>query len=169
QKMLDPGAIGGSDPTLKVTVLADARTNSIMLRASNAQRLAAAKQLAQQLDAPTSMPGNMHVVSLRNADAVTLAKTLRGMLGKGGNDSSSSGSGANSFNQNGNSGGSGSNGSGSTGMSGTPPLPSSLGGGNSASSNPMSGGSSSGNNNDFLGDNSKDKGDDNSGGGMIQA
>ncbi|WP_321901620.1 type II secretion system secretin GspD [Paraburkholderia tropica] len=169
QKMLDPGAIGGSDPTLKVTVLADARTNSIMLRASNAQRLAAAKQLAQQLDAPTSMPGNMHVVSLRNADAVTLAKTLRGMLGKGGNDSSSSGSGANSFNQNGNSGGSGSNGSGSTGMSGTPPLPSSLGGGNSASSNPMSGGSSSGNNNDFIGDNSKDKGDDNSGGGMIQA
>ncbi|RQM45458.1 type II secretion system protein GspD [Paraburkholderia bannensis] len=169
QKMLDPGAIGGSDPTLKVTVLADARTNSIMLRASNAQRLAAAKQLAQQLDAPTSMPGNMHVVSLRNADAVTLAKTLRGMLGKGGNDSSSSGSGANSFNQNGNSGGSGSNGSGSTGMSGTPPLPSSLGGGNSASSNPMSGGSSSGNNNDFLGDNNKDKGDDNSGGGMIQA
>ncbi|WP_321865309.1 type II secretion system secretin GspD [Paraburkholderia tropica] len=169
QKMLDPGAIGGSDPTLKVTVLADARTNSIMLRASNAQRLAAAKQLAQQLDAPTSMPGNMHVVSLRNADAVTLAKTLRGMLGKGGNDSSSSGSGANSFNQNGNSSGSGSNGSGSTGMSGTPPLPSSLGGGNSASSNPMSGGSSSGNNNDFLGDNSKDKADDNSGGGMIQA
>ncbi|WP_310632945.1 type II secretion system secretin GspD [Paraburkholderia sp.] len=168
QKMLDPGAIGGSDPTLKVTVLADARTNSIMLRASNAARLAAAKQLAQQLDAPTSMPGNMHVVSLRNADAVTLAKTLRGMLGKGGNDSSSSGSGANSFNQNGNSGGAGGSNSNSTGMSGSPPLPSSLGG-SSASSNPMSGGSSSGGKSDFLGDYSKVKGDDNSGGGMIQA
>ncbi|WP_322043640.1 type II secretion system secretin GspD [Paraburkholderia sp. J67] len=163
-KMLDPGAIGGSDPTLKVSVLADARTNSIMLRASNAQRLAAAKQLAKELDAPTSMPGNMHVVSLRNADAVQLAKTLRGMLGKGGNDSSSSGNSANSFNQNA-SGGGGSN---STGMSGTPPLPSSLGS-NSSSSNPMSGGASSGNNSDFLGSNDKDKSDDNSSGGMIQA
>ncbi|POR49729.1 general secretion pathway protein D [Paraburkholderia eburnea] len=168
QKMLDPGAIGGSDPTLKVTVLADSRTNSIMLRASNPQRLAAARELARQLDAPTSMPGNMHVVSLRNADAVQLAKTLRGMMGKGGNDSSSSGGSANSFNQNGNSGGAG-GGSSSTGLSGTPPLPSSFGGSGS-SNNPMSGGASSGNNGDFLGDNSKDKGDDNaSGGGMIQA
>ncbi|WP_321813816.1 MULTISPECIES: type II secretion system secretin GspD [unclassified Paraburkholderia] len=166
QKMLDPGAIGGSDPTLKVTVLADSRTNSVMLRASNPQRLAAAKELAKQLDAPTSMPGNMHVVALRNADAVQLAKTLRGMMGKGGNDSSSSGSGANSFNQN----GGGGNNSTSTGASGTPPLPNSLS--NSGSSNnPMAGGgSSNGNNSDFLGDNSKDKSDDNaSGGGMIQA
>jgi general secretion pathway protein D len=169
QKMLDPGAIGGSDPTLKVTVLADSRTNSIMLRASNPQRLAAAKALARELDAPTSMPGNMHVVSLRNADAVQLAKTLRGMMGKGGNDSSSSGGSANSFNQNGNSGGAGGGGS-STGLSGTPPLPSSLGGSNGASNNPMGGGGSSSGNSDFLGDNGKDKGDDNSsGGGMIQA
>jgi general secretion pathway protein D len=171
QKMLDPGAIGGSDPTLKVTVLADTRTNSIMLRASNAQRLAAARQLAKELDAPTSMPGNMHVVSLRNADAVQLAKTLRGMMGKGGSDSSSGGGNASSFNQNGNgnSGGGGIGGSNSTGMSGTPPLPSSLGGSGS-SNNPMSGGSSNGGNSDFLGDNGKDKSDDNSsGGGMIQA
>lgn len=169
QKMLDPGAIGGSDPTLKVTVLADSRTNSIMLRASNPQRLAAAKALARELDAPTSMPGNMHVVSLRNADAVQLAKTLRGMMGKGGNDSSSSGGSANSFNQNGNSGGAGGGGS-STGLSGTPPLPSSLGGSSGASNNPMGGGGASSGNSDFLGDNGKDKGDDNSsGGGMIQA
>ncbi|MBB3255958.1 general secretion pathway protein D [Paraburkholderia bannensis] len=172
QKMLDPGAIGGSDPTLKVTVLADSRTNSIMLRASNAQRLAAARQLAKELDAPTSMPGNMHVVSLRNADAVQLAKTLRGMMGKGGNDSSSGSGNASSFNQNGNGNGNsggGIGGSNSTGMSGTPPLPSSLGGSGS-SNNPMAGGSSYGGNSDFLGDNGKDKSDDNSsGGGMIQA
>lgn len=170
QKMLDPGAIGGSDATLKVSVIADPRTNSVMLRASNAQRLAAARQLAQQLDAPTSMPGNMHVVALRNADAVQLAKTLRGMMGKGGSDSSSGG-GANSFNQNGNGGGGygNNNSSNSTGISGSPPLPSSLGGSGSGGSNPMSGGASGGNNSDFLGDD-KDKGGDNSsGGGMIQA
>ena len=62
-------------------------------------------ELVAQLDAPSSQPGNMHVVHLRNANAVQLAKTLRGMLGKGGgggNDSSSSGgnNAANSFNQN---------------------------------------------------------------------
>ena len=83
-KLLDPGAIGSTDATLKVTVTPDPRTNSLMIRASSGARLAAAKQLAQKLDAPTSQPGNMHVVALRNADATRLAKTLRGMLGKGG-------------------------------------------------------------------------------------
>jgi len=166
-KMLDPGAIGASDPSLKVSVVADPRTNSLMVRASNAQRLAAAIQLARQLDAPTSMPGNMHVVALRNADAVQLAKTLRGMLGKGGNESSS-GSSANGFNQS--SGNSGSGGGGaSTGLSGTPPLPSSLGGGLSSGGNSLTGGGSgSGNEAPFLGGD-KDKGDDNQPGGMIQA
>jgi general secretion pathway protein D len=161
-KMLDPGVIGNSDPTLKVSVVADPRTNSLMLRASNTQRLAAAKQLATELDAPTTEPGNMHVVPLRNADAVTLAKTLRGMMGKGGNDSSSSGSSASSFGQN-------SGSSTSTGTSGTPPLPNSMSGGSSSSSNPMGGGASSGGSDaSFLG-NDKDKGDDNAAGGMIQA
>jgi len=173
-KMLDPGAIGSTDPTLKVSVLPDARTNSLMLRASNPQRLAAAKQLAKQLDMPTAEPGNMHVVRLRNADAVQLAKTLRGMLGKGGNDTSSSGQGnANSF-----SGGSGGY---STGTAGTPPLPggstgsspgsSSLGSSSLGSSSP--GGSSGGNGNDapFLGQKNGSGGDDDSNpaGGMIQA
>ncbi|SDD35478.1 type II secretion system secretin GspD [Paraburkholderia lycopersici] len=168
-KMLDPGAIGASDPSLKVSVIADPRTNSLMLRASNAQRLASAVQLSKQLDAPTSMPGNMHVVPLRNADAVQLAKTLRGMLGKGGNDtSSSSGNGANSFNQGAGGSGYNSGSSTSTGLSGTPPLPGSLGG-SSSSGNSMSGGSSGGNNDaPFLGSD-KDKGDDNTAGGMIQA
>ncbi|WP_321934478.1 type II secretion system secretin GspD [Paraburkholderia sp. J8-2] len=166
-KMLDPGAIGATDPSLKVSVVADPRTNSLMLRASNAQRLASAVQLSKQLDAPTSMPGNIHVVPLRNADATQLAKTLRGMLGKGGNDTSSSGN-ANGFNQSGNSGGGGT----STGTSGTPPLPSSSLGGGTSSGSSLGGSSygSSGGSNEapFLGGD-KDKGDDNQPGGMIQA
>ncbi len=170
-KMLDPGAIGSTDATLKVSVTADPRTNSLLLRASNPQRLAAAKTLAQQLDAPSIAPGNMHVVALRNADATKLAKTLRGMLGKGGETGSSSGSNeANSFNQNGGGGVSGSN---STGTAGTPPLPS--GGLNSSSmSSPMGGGSSAygSNGNSSSGGllgGDKDRGDDNQPGGMIQA
>ncbi|WP_072442620.1 MULTISPECIES: type II secretion system secretin GspD [Burkholderia] len=168
QKMLDPGAIGNSDATLKVSVTADPRTNSLMLRASSASRLAAAKRLVQQLDAPSAVPGNMHVVPLRNADAVKLAKTLRGMLGKGGNDSGSSASSndANSFNQ---SGGSSSSGNFSTGSSGTPPLPSGgLGGSSSSSSYGGTSGSGGLGSGGLLGGD-KEKSDDNQPGGMIQA
>ncbi|WP_419685681.1 type II secretion system secretin GspD [Burkholderia theae] len=169
QKMLDPGAIGNSDATLKVSVTADPRTNSLLLRASNAARLAAAKRLVQQLDAPSAVPGNMHVVPLRNADATKLAKTLRGMLGKSGNDSGSSASSndANSFNQ---SGGSSSSGNFSTGTSGTPPLPSGgLGGSSSSSGYGGSSGSGGGLGSAGLLGGDKDKGDDNQPGGMIQA
>ncbi|MGY4212012.1 general secretion pathway protein D [Burkholderia sp. PvR073] len=169
QKMLDPGSIGNSDATLKVSVTADPRTNSLMLRASSASRLAAAKRIVQQLDAPSGVPGNMHVVPLRNADAVKLAKTLRGMLGKGGNDSGSSASSndANSFNQ---SGGSSASGNFSTGTSGTPPLPSGGLGGSSSSSAYGTGASGSGGvgSGGLLGGD-KDKSDDNQPGGMIQA
>ena len=168
-KMLDPGAIGSTDTTLKVSVTADARTNSLLLRASNAARLNAAKQLAKELDAPTAQPGNIHVVPLRNADAVKLAKTLHGMLGKGGDSGSSANSNdANSFNQNGNSSSSG-GGSFSTGTSGTPPLPSGLG--SSSSSSGGSSGSTSGGGTAAAGllGGDKDKGDDNQQGGMIQA
>ncbi|MGF6993894.1 type II secretion system secretin GspD [Paraburkholderia sp. GAS32] len=171
-KMLDPGAIGSTDATLKVSITADPRTNSLLIRASNGGRLAAAKQLAKELDSPTTMPGNMHVVALRNADATKLAKTLRGMLGKGGDTGSSGGSNeANSFNQNG--GGGGGFGSNSTGTSGTPPLPS--GGLNSSSgASPLGGGgggygSSGGSGSAGLLGGDKDKSDDNQPGGMIQA
>ncbi|OXJ06084.1 MULTISPECIES: type II secretion system secretin GspD [Burkholderia] len=169
QKMLDPGAIGNSDATLKVSVTADPRTNSLMLRASSASRLAAAKRLVQQLDAPSAVPGNMHVVPLRNADAVKLAKTLRGMLGKGsGSDSGSSASSndANSFNQN---GGSSSSGNFSTGTSGTPPLPSGGLGGSSSSYGSGASGSGSLGNAGLLGGDKDKSGDDNQPGGMIQA
>ncbi|WP_206999900.1 type II secretion system secretin GspD [Trinickia mobilis] len=135
-KLLDPGTIGSTDATLKVSVTPDARTNSLMLRATNVSRLAAAKSLAQKLDAPTAEPGNMHVVPLRNADAVQLAKTLRGMMGKGGETSSSESNSASSFNQNNTSASSSS----SIGTAGTPPLPSSMGG-SSGYGNPLGGGS----------------------------
>ncbi|WP_168795633.1 type II secretion system secretin GspD [Paraburkholderia aromaticivorans] len=171
-KMLDPGSIGSTDATLKVSVTADPRTNSLLIRASNGARLAAARQLAKELDTPTTMPGNIHVVPLRNADATKLAKTLRGMFGKGGDTGSSSNSNdANSFNQN---SGGGIGGNNSTGSSGTPPLPSG-GLGSSSLASPMGGsgsgggyGAGGGSNTGGFG-NDKDKSDDNQQGGMIQA
>ncbi|MGF6547495.1 type II secretion system secretin GspD [Paraburkholderia youngii] len=173
-KMLDPGSIGSTDATLKVSISSDPRTNSLLMRASNTARLAAAKELAKQLDMPTAMPGNIHVVPLRNADATKLARTLRSMLGKGGGEGSSGGANeANSFNQN-TSGGGGGGGGGlsssnySTGSSGTPPLPSGGLGGGSMNS-PMGGGASGSNSNTggFLGGD-KEKSED-QGGGMITA
>ncbi|TKC83522.1 type II secretion system protein GspD [Trinickia terrae] len=168
-KLLDPGAIGSTDATLKVSVTPDARTNSLLLRATSSARLAAAKTIAQQLDAPTGVPGNMHVVPLRNANAVQLAKTLRGMMGKGGGEGSSSETNsANAFNQSSTS----SSGSLSTGTSGTPPLPSSL------SSSSLSGGSSYGqggsSSGGFLGEKqggseTSSSTENNPAGGMIQA
>ncbi|SAK40054.1 type II and III secretion system protein [Caballeronia fortuita] len=165
-KLLDPGAVGSTDATLKVTVTPDARTNSLMFRASSSARLAAAKQLAQKLDAPTSQPGNMHVVALRNADATRLAKTLRGMLGKGsGSSDNTSNNSSNTFGQ---SGGGLGNSSMSTGTSGTPPLPGGLGGsGSGSSNNPMSGGTGS-KDSSFSSNKDNDSGND-QGGGMIQA
>ncbi len=172
-KMLDPGAIGSTDATLKVSVQPDPRSNSLLIRASNKSRLAMAKKLAQQLDAPSSEPGNMHVVRLRNADAVALAKTLRGMMGKGGGEgatSSAETSNANTFNA----GGAGSL---STGTPGTPPLPSSYSGSLGSSTGSSGGlGSSSGGTagggmgrSGFLGQAQGGGGEENPAGGMIQA
>lgn len=122
-KLLDPGSVGNTDATLKVSVLADPRTNSLMLRTSNNARMDTARHLVAQLDSATKEPGNIHVVPLRNADATTLAKTLRAMMGQGGgNDSSSSSASKDSFNQN--NGGMSSSGNGSSGSSsGSSPCP----------------------------------------------
>ncbi|WP_258002315.1 type II secretion system secretin GspD [Burkholderia sp. WAC0059] len=132
QKMLDPSGVGNTDAALKVSVTADPGINAILLRASDASRIAVARGLIRELDAPTGVPGNMHVVKLDNARASDLAKVLRGMLGlpdQGGSDtSSSSAQGFNQGNGTGSSYGSGSTGTGtstssSTGTSGVPPLP----------------------------------------------
>lgn len=169
-KLLDPGAVGSTDATLKVSVNADARTNALLMRASNKARLAQAKKLAQQLDAPSGVPGNMHVVHLRNANAVQLAKTLRGMMGKGGESTSGASAESNtasSFSQ----GSAGGGLSGSTGTPGTPPLPSSYGGSLGGSSSTMGGGGTGGGlgNQGFLGEKQGSTGEENPAGGMIQA
>lgn len=89
QKLLDPsaggtGAAGAgaalSDPSLRTSVVAEPRSNSVMIRASSAARLAQAKQLIAKLDVPSARPGNIWVVPLKNANAVQLATTLRAIV-----------------------------------------------------------------------------------------
>lgn len=89
-RMLDESARAGaqqqqSDPTQRVTVFADARLNSVLVRTSSPERMRLARGLIARLDVASSEPGNIHVVYLRNAEAVKLAQTLRGVLaGDGG-------------------------------------------------------------------------------------
>ena len=58
------GAVGGSDRT---SLLADSRTNSVIIRAPSEARARLARSLVDKLDQPTAMPGNVHVIYLKNA------------------------------------------------------------------------------------------------------
>src|SRR6185312_208391 len=69
----------GGDPSEHLVVIADARSNSLLVRAADPAQLAQIRQFAAMLDSPTSAAGNVHVVYLKNAEAVQLAATLRGI------------------------------------------------------------------------------------------
>jgi general secretion pathway protein D len=80
-RLLEPGAAAaGTVDAGRVSLLADSRTNSIIVRAPSAARANLAKSLIAKLDQPTAQPGNVHVVYLRNADALRLAQTLRAVV-----------------------------------------------------------------------------------------
>jgi len=66
-----------AEATQRLTVVADARSNSLVVRSDNPSRLFRLRSLVAMLDTPTSAAGNIHVVHLKNADAVKLAETLR--------------------------------------------------------------------------------------------
>lgn len=77
-KLLEGGA--GAGDAGKTSVLADPRTNSLVLRAPSAARANLAKSLIAKLDQPTAELGNVHVVYLKNAEAAKLAQTLRSVM-----------------------------------------------------------------------------------------
>jgi general secretion pathway protein D len=66
-----------ADPNQRVTVSADGRSNSLLVRSDNPARLAQVRKFVALLDSPTNAGGNIHVVYLKNAQAVKLAETLR--------------------------------------------------------------------------------------------
>ena len=65
------------DPNQRFTIAADARSNSVLARAGDPARLLRVRQLVAMLDSPTSAGGNIHVIYLKNAEAVKLAEVLR--------------------------------------------------------------------------------------------
>ncbi len=68
------------DAQQRVTVIADPRSNAILVRADNPGRIARMRQLIEQLDTPGRPGGNMFIVYLKNAEAARVAQTLRAML-----------------------------------------------------------------------------------------
>ncbi len=79
------GAGPGIGAEYKTTLLAEPRSNSLILRAANPARTALVRSLVYKLDQPGSESpnGNIHVVYLKNAEATKLATTLRAAMSGG--------------------------------------------------------------------------------------
>jgi general secretion pathway protein D len=79
-KVLDTAATGGTDPSLKTLIMAEPRSNSILVRGASGERIRQIRILVARLDLPTANNGNIWVVPLKNAEAVKLAVTLRAIV-----------------------------------------------------------------------------------------
>ncbi|WP_298214381.1 type II secretion system secretin GspD [Acidovorax sp.] len=81
-----PAAVPGqADTSFKTALIAEPRSNSLILRAANPARVAQVRALVERLDQPpapgsSAANGNIHVVYLKNADATKLATTLRAAM-----------------------------------------------------------------------------------------
>jgi general secretion pathway protein D len=77
-----PGVAGGS-----VSVIADSRSNALIVRSGNAAKLAQVRGIVDKLDRPSGAAGpagNIWVVHLKNADAAKMAQVLRAAFTTGG-------------------------------------------------------------------------------------
>jgi general secretion pathway protein D len=104
----------------RTVIVSDIRNNQLLVRSQAAEHGRQIRALIKSLDTPAASGSNINVVYLRNAEAIALADTLKGILtGSGEESSSSSGfSGSGSSSNSGLSGGSSFGGtSGSTGSS----------------------------------------------------
>ena len=87
-RLLDNSAGGGvatAEASYKTAILAEPRSNSLIVRAANGARLELVKSLLKTLDTPTlngpnGDAGNIYVVYLKNADATNLATVLRASM-----------------------------------------------------------------------------------------
>jgi general secretion pathway protein D len=88
-RLVDSSAVGTApgqaDTSFKTILVAEPRSNTLILRAANAARVALVKSLVDKLDQPADQgyngaAGNIHVVYLKNADATKLAVTLRAAM-----------------------------------------------------------------------------------------
>ncbi|MDB5742155.1 MAG: ral secretion pathway protein [Polaromonas sp.] len=79
------GGVATTEASYRTTVLAEPRSNSLIVRAANGARLELVKTLVRSLDTPTlngpnGDAGNIYVVYLKNAEASSLATVLRAAM-----------------------------------------------------------------------------------------
>ena len=84
---------GQADTSFRTTIVAEPRSNTIIVRAANPARLNLVRSLIEKLDQPTaqSPSGNIYVVYLKNAEATKLAVTLRAALSASGTGAGTTG------------------------------------------------------------------------------
>jgi general secretion pathway protein D len=81
-----PGGAPGAPPSQvaaggdRFSVVADTRTNSILLRSDNPGRIEQLRTLIAKLDVPARATGSTRVIYLKHAEAMKLVEVLRGML-----------------------------------------------------------------------------------------
>ena len=92
-KIMDTNTTAGGEMALKTTILAEPRSNALLIRGVSKERINQIKNLVANLDVPTNV-GNIWVIPVKNADATKLAITLRALIaadgtlsGMGGNSS----------------------------------------------------------------------------------
>ena len=82
-----PAGAAGGDGGYKNTIVPEARSNALLVRAANGARMAQIKTLVEKLDRASNQgngeAGILRVVSLKNADATKLAATLRAAMSAG--------------------------------------------------------------------------------------
>lgn len=91
------GVQGAAEASYKTTVLAEPRSNSLIVRAANPARMELVKSLVKSLDTPTlngpnGDAGNIYVVYLKNAEAAKLATVLRAAMSSVSGNTGNSGS-----------------------------------------------------------------------------
>lgn len=64
----------------KTIVIAEPRSNSILIKSSNPEKIRQIRSLISRIDTPTANSGNIWVVPLKNAEASKLAVTLRAIV-----------------------------------------------------------------------------------------
>jgi general secretion pathway protein D len=87
---------GQADTSFKTTLVAEPRSNALILRAANPARVALVRALISKLDQPNATTangnaGNIYVVYLKNADATKLATTLRAAMSATGSNLTTTG------------------------------------------------------------------------------
>ncbi len=73
----EPGATPDAQRTV---ILADPRSNSVLIRSDSPSRAARVRALVEQLDTPGRAGGNIFIIYLKNAEAARVAQTLRALL-----------------------------------------------------------------------------------------